>query len=89
MEFCKALQKLPATHSERVSQKNAEELEMPPNTVVSTDPPYYDNIGYADLSDFYYVWHRRSMKTIFPSLYTTLAVPKEEELHIFYFNKNL
>lgn len=48
--------------------------------VVSTDPPYYDNIGYADLSDFFYVWLRRSLKPIFPSLYATLAVPKAEEL---------
>jgi len=48
--------------------------------VVSTDPPYYDNIGYADLSDFFYVWLFRSLKTIFPNLFTTLAVPKAEEL---------
>lgn len=48
--------------------------------VVSTDPPYYDNIGYADLSDFFYVWLRKSLKPIFPSLYATVAVPKAEEL---------
>jgi putative DNA methylase len=48
--------------------------------VVSTDPPYYDNIGYADLSDFFYVWLRKSLKPIFPALYATLAVPKAEEL---------
>src|SRR5207249_4798649 len=48
--------------------------------VVSTDPPYYDNIGYADLSDFFYVWLRRSLRPIFPSLFATLAVPKAEEL---------
>ncbi len=50
------------------------------NKVISTDPPYYDNIGYADLSDFFYVWLRRSLRPIFPSLYATLAVPKAEEL---------
>jgi putative DNA methylase len=50
------------------------------NKVVSTDPPYYDNIGYADLSDFFYVWLRRTLKPIFPGLYATLAVPKAEEL---------
>ncbi|SDD23412.1 DUF1156 domain-containing protein [Aquimonas voraii] len=50
------------------------------NKVVSTDPPYYDNIGYADLSDFFYVWLRKSLKPIFPDLYATLAVPKAEEL---------
>ncbi|UYN95211.1 MAG: DUF1156 domain-containing protein [Enhydrobacter sp.] len=48
--------------------------------VVSTDPPYYDNIGYADLSDFFYVWLRRSLRSVFPSLFSTLAVPKTEEL---------
>ncbi|WP_295444873.1 DUF1156 domain-containing protein [uncultured Thiodictyon sp.] len=48
--------------------------------IVSTDPPYYDNIGYADLSDFFYVWLRRSLKSIFPDLFATLVVPKAEEL---------
>ncbi len=50
------------------------------DTVVSTDPPYYDNIGYADLSDFFYVWLRRTLKPVFPDLFATLAVPKAEEL---------
>jgi putative DNA methylase len=48
--------------------------------IISTDPPYYDNIGYADLSDFFYVWLRKSLKPIFPNLYATLAVPKAQEL---------
>ena len=48
--------------------------------IISTDPPYYDNIGYADLSDFFYVWLRRSMRSIFPDLFATVAVPKAEEL---------
>ncbi|MEA2569400.1 MAG: putative methylase [Acidobacteriota bacterium] len=48
--------------------------------VVATDPPYYDNIGYADLSDFFYVWLRRSLRTVFPELFATLAVPKAAEL---------
>jgi len=48
--------------------------------VVSTDPPYYDNIGYADLSDFFYVWQRRALKSVFPDLFATLAVPKADEL---------
>ena len=50
------------------------------NRVISTDPPYYDNVGYADLSDFFYVWLRRSLKPVFPELFATLAVPKAEEL---------
>ena len=48
--------------------------------IASTDPPYYDNIGYADLSDFFYVWLRRSLRSIFPDLFATLVVPKTEEL---------
>jgi putative DNA methylase len=48
--------------------------------VVSTDPPYYDNIGYADLSDFFYVWLRRSIGSIYPDLFDTLLVPKAQEL---------
>ena len=48
--------------------------------LVSTDPPYYDNIGYADLSDYFYVWLRRSLRSTFPNLFVTLAVPKAEEL---------
>jgi putative DNA methylase len=48
--------------------------------VFSTDPPYYDNIGYADLSDFFYVWLRHSLRSIFPDLFATVSAPKEEEL---------
>ncbi|HEY8722134.1 DUF1156 domain-containing protein [Pengzhenrongella sp.] len=48
--------------------------------VVSTDPPYYDNIGYSDLSDFFYVWLRRSLRHVYPDLLSTLLVPKAEEL---------
>jgi len=48
--------------------------------VVSTDPPYYDNIGYADLSDFFYVWLRRSLGHVYPSLFSTLLTPKSQEL---------
>jgi putative DNA methylase len=48
--------------------------------LVSTDPPYYDNIAYADLSDFFYVWLRRSLGGIYPSLFSTLLTPKAPEL---------
>jgi putative DNA methylase len=48
--------------------------------IISTDPPYYDNIPYADLSDFFYVWLRRALKDIYPDLFTTLLTPKAEEL---------
>lgn len=61
-------------------QFDAQSQEVSAAKVLSTDPPYYDNIGYADLSDFFYVWLRRSLKPIFPDLFATLAVPKAEEL---------
>jgi putative DNA methylase len=48
--------------------------------VISSDPPYYDNIGYADLSDFFYVWMKRCLSPVYPELFGTLAVPKVEEL---------
>lgn len=48
--------------------------------IVSTDPPYYDNIGYADLSDFFYAWLRPAVKSFFPDLFSTVGVPKTEEL---------
>lgn len=63
-----------------VGQQDAQTSKVSTNKLISTDPPYYDNIGYADLSDFFYVWLRRSLKPIYPSLYATLAVPKAEEL---------
>ena len=50
------------------------------NIMISTDPPYYDNIGYADLADFFYVWMRQSLKDTYPELFSTMLVPKAEEL---------
>ena len=61
-------------------QQNAQQQTRAVAKIISTDPPYYDNIGYADLSDFFYVWLRRSLGQIFPLLFATLAVPKAEEL---------
>ena len=62
------------------SQSDASTQTLSSGKVVSTDPPYYDNIGYADLSDFFYVWLRLSLRGVFPDLFATLAVPKSEEL---------
>jgi len=64
----------------RAAQADAATQTISADKLVSTDPPYYDNIGYADLSDFFYVWLRRSLKSVLPGLFTTLAVPKAEEL---------
>ena len=62
------------------SQADAATQSVGRDKVTSTDPPYYDNIGYADLSDFFYLWLRRSQRLAFPDLFATLAVPKAEEL---------
>ena len=75
----KVLEACPATSDGRAEQKDAQMVELD-GKVVSTDPPYFDNISYADLSDFFYVWMRRSLRSIFPELFSTIAVPKAEEL---------
>lgn len=71
---------LPATHKGQSLQVDARVQLISANKVISTDPPYYDNVSYADLSDFFYVWLRRSLRSIFPDLFATVAVPKAEEL---------
>jgi putative DNA methylase len=76
----KALSTVPANIGGASSQDDAQRQFTSDRKVISTDPPYYDNIGYADLSDFFYVWMRRSLKTVYPTLFGTLAVPKAEEL---------
>lgn len=76
----KSIDTLPRNGIGYVSQQDAANQLISFCKLISTDPPYYDNIGYADLSDFFYVWLRRSLKPIFPGLYATLAVPKEAEL---------
>jgi len=63
-----------------VNQNDATKLSFNSPIVISTDPPYYDNIGYADLSDFFYIWLRRSLKNVYPKLFSTMLVPKAEEL---------
>ena len=63
-----------------IRQHDAQNVVLPDGCVISTDPPYYDNIGYADLSDFFYPWLRRNTRDVFPDLMGTIAVPKAEEL---------
>ena len=65
---------------EHVVQIDAQSQCLCTMSVISTDPPYYGNIGYADLSDFFYTWLRRSLRPIFPDLFATMTVPKGEEL---------
>lgn len=61
-------------------QADVSSLSTEQRAVVSTDPPYYDNIGYADLSDFFYVWLRRSLASVYPELFGTVLTPKADEL---------
>ena len=76
----RVVDQLPASVNGHTDQAAAQRQIWRSASVVSTDPPYYDNIGYADLSDFFYVWLRRSLKSILPDLFATLAVPKSDEL---------
>ena len=78
--LCEVLDKFMSSVIGRAEQREAQNQSMSVARVVSTDPPYYDNIGYGDLSDFFYVWLRRSLRVVFPDLFATLAVPKAEEL---------
>ena len=71
---------LPANASGMSLQADAAAQSVSVGKAISTDPPYYDNIGYADLSDYFYVWLRRALRQVFPDLFATLAVPKAEEL---------
>jgi putative DNA methylase len=77
----KALEAAPAGAPATVLQLDATASSPgEPSFVVSTDPPYYDNIPYADLSDLFYIWLRRSLGSVLPSLFKTVLVPKASEL---------
>jgi putative DNA methylase len=78
--LCEVLDKLSSSIVGRAAQMDAQSQTLSMSKLISTDPPYYDNIGYADLSDFFYVWLRRTLRSTFPDLFSTLAVPKAEEL---------
>lgn len=76
----KSIQLFPATNKSYSEQHDALTQSIGLNKIISTDPPYYDNIGYADLADFFYVWLRKNLKDIYPNLFSTIATPKCEEL---------
>ena len=78
--IAKCIQTLPLGQVGTVKQEDAQSDSGLRNIIVSTDPPYYDNICYADLSDFFYIWLRNNIKNYFPDLFKTLLVPKAEEL---------
>ncbi|WP_424940098.1 DUF1156 domain-containing protein [Aliiroseovarius sp. S253] len=70
---------VPASNGVEI-QHDAQTLTYPENVVISSDPPYYDNIGYADLSDFFFCWMKPELKSVFPRIFGILATPKDEEL---------
>jgi putative DNA methylase len=76
----KAIEFLSPQSIGHAAQQAAQQQSLSKGRVVSTDPPYYNNIAYADLSDFLYLWLRRSLKPVFPELFATVVVPKAEEL---------
>lgn len=76
----RVIRSLPCGKVAEVSQWDAQRDCGLRDIVISTDPPYYDNISYADLSDFFYVWLRRALRGIYPELYGTMLTPKVEEL---------
>lgn len=75
----RAVEALPGSKTAEATQHDAATRDYS-GVLVSTDPPYYDNIGYSDLSDFFYVWLRRSLRDVHPDLFATMLVPKAEEL---------
>jgi putative DNA methylase len=79
--LCEVLDRLVPARCGQVEERDARQRsDLVGRRLVSTDPPYYDNVPYADLSDFFYVWLRRSLAPIFPDLFGTLLVPKAQEL---------
>ncbi|MCL8207107.1 MAG: DUF1156 domain-containing protein [Actinomycetia bacterium] len=63
-----------------LADATADAASVPPSVVIATDPPYYDNVGYADLADFFYVWLRRALRPVWPELFRTVLTPKASEL---------
>ena len=78
----KVVQQSPATPTQTtvIQQDAAGDTKLVEGAAIATDPPYYDNIGYAELSDFFYVWQRPMLRSIWPELYRRVLAPKDEEL---------
>jgi putative DNA methylase len=79
-QVAKLLESLPLSQPGMAYQHDAAEGNGWGSIIVSTDPPYYDNIGYADLSDFFYIWLRKSLGAIWPALFETILTPKSQEI---------
>ena len=79
--IAKAIDQFPAESSiATVAQINATQIACAEKVCISSDPPYYDNVPYADLSDFFYVWLRKALSHVYPDFLSTVLVPKSEEL---------
>lgn len=79
--ICRAINRFPQTSVPGIAEQYDAQKDCGLRKImISTDPPYYDNITYADLSDYFYVWMRRNLKEIYPGLFKTMLVPKAEEL---------
>ena len=78
--ICRTVSSLQATPAGVVQQCASQSQNLSRGRFVSTDPPYYDNVGYADLSDYFYIWLRRSLRAVYPNLLATITSPKAEEL---------
>ena len=76
----KAMENFVIASQGTAAQQDAQTVNYPEGVVISTDPPYYDNIEYADLSDFFFCWMKPAIKSIYPDLFAVLATPKSEEL---------
>lgn len=70
--------RLRAHSSISVTQRNARTMKFPENAILFTELPYYDNVGYADLSDYFYIWLRRCLKNVYPDLFEKVVTSKEE-----------
>jgi putative DNA methylase len=76
----KVLETLSPSSMGNAGQRDATRASNLAGLVIATDPPYYDNIGYADLSDYFYIWQRASLQGVYPDIFSTMLVPKEPEL---------
>ncbi|WP_104088074.1 DUF1156 domain-containing protein [Cryobacterium sp. N19] len=76
----KSIEYLPSSVTGTAVMRDAAQADYPSNVVVSTDPPYYDTVGYADMADFFYVWLREELADVYPTLFSTLLTPKDQEL---------
>jgi len=76
----KSIEHLPASMTGTAVMRDAAQASYPPNVVVSTDPPYYDTVGYSDMADFFYVWLREELADVYPTLFSTVLTPKDQEL---------